>query len=499
MRRWWAGIFGLVVALASGPAPADAQSRTCRQVLPSDFRRVIGPSGQEIIYFRDPVRFLCTGDVLLESDSAVVDRAASTVELIGDVVYRDSTRELQADWSNYLGEMSQLLARGSAVLRDLETGAVIRGDQLNYLRETDTRPISRMIITGDRPYAVIPPRPDTGVAADTTGIQADTTGIQTDTASVATEVWADRMVLEGQDIFRADGDVEMVRGDMVGGGGSAVFDQSSDQMTLTEQAFVQTDAYRLDGDRIDAFLEGEGVREVQSRGSARVTSEELSVRAQRVRIALAEGRLERLEAWNPDTTATSRARASSPDFRLRADSIDALADSVGLRELRAVGRAYGERDVPVDTTAPGRSAPEPNLPGVMSSDWIQGDTILAFFERQAPAEIDPAADRPELDLELDPAGESADGDAAEVVLDRVVVVGGSGPALSLYRMAPDEGVTRPSINFMQASRIVLFMEQGEVGRVEAEGPIEGLYLDPAGEEAGGDEARPGAVGAEQEG
>lgn len=480
--RWPpAGALGLCLALTFLPpvleAQAQAQGRTCRQVLPSDFRRIVNSMSEEIVYFRDPVRFLCTGDVRLEADSAVVNRATSTLELVGAVVYRDSIRELTADWANYLGREEQLFARGAAVLRDLVNGAVVEGENLNYLRETDARPVARMVITGGRPHAIIPP--ESVAAPDTAAPDTAEAGLaRPDLEGVPTEVWANRMELEGETLFRAQGDVELERGEMTGAGESAVFDRAADRMTLTGGAFVRTEDYRLDGDRIDAFLEGDDLREVLSSGAARLTSAELNVRAQTVRIAFEGGAVRRLEAWNPDAVPTTpRARADARDFRLRADSIDAQADSTGIRELRAVGRAYGERDVPPDTQDPVRV-----LPAEVARDWIQGDTVLAFFTR-ADAEIEAVAEveaAPEVDLGVD-AGEPE----AEVALERIVVVGGEEDALSLYRMVGDDGAGRAAVNFMRASRIILFMEQGDVTRVEAEGPIEGLYLEPVGgEEAG---------------
>ncbi|MFO7921363.1 MAG: phosphoribosyl-AMP cyclohydrolase [Nioella sp.] len=72
------GLFG-VLLLVVIPAVAMAQERSCRQVLKSDARRLFNARGHELIYFRDPVRVLCTGGLILEADSAVMNRTASTV------------------------------------------------------------------------------------------------------------------------------------------------------------------------------------------------------------------------------------------------------------------------------------------------------------------------------------------------------------------------------------------------------------------------------------
>jgi lipopolysaccharide export system protein LptA len=485
MRRSWLGALGTVLVLTAAPAAAMAQQgRSCRQVLPADARRLVNSQGEETYYFLDPVRVLCTGDVRLEADSAVMNRAAGTVILVGDVVYQDSTRQLTADWANYLGGREQLLARGSVNLRDLEGGAVVTGEQLDYRRETADRPEALMIVREGRPHAVIPSRRTPGETPDPDSLEAPT------------EVWAERMEFEGDSRFLAEGNVEIQRGQTSGGGDTGMFDQLAEQMTLIGAAHVEDARYRLEGQRIDAFLADDQIREVNARTDARVESDELDVTAQRIRIAFEDGRLRRMEAWNPSPAATARARAVSEGFRLRADSIDALADSIGVREVRAVGRAYGERAA--DSVAVG-------LPTVAVRDWIQGDTIIGFFaepQDSLTAEAALAATRAEdplvrsdqvPDTARSVTARRADAapDTAEVVLERIVVIGGEGAALSLYRLRGENPGDPPAVNFMKAARIVLFMEEGDVARVEAEGPIEGVYLNPVAEPSGeGGEGEP---------
>lgn len=484
------GLFGALL-LVLLPAVATAQERRCRQVLESDARRIFNTLGEEVIYFRDPVRVLCTGDLRLEADSAVMNRTAASVQLVGNVFFQDSIRELTADWANYIGEQSQLLARGDVVLRNLEDGSVVEGDELEYRQATERQPQARMIVRGDRPYAVIPPRPDSA-------------GAVPDTA-VSTEVWADLMDFRGEEVFRAIGDVELQRGDMTGAGRTATFDQLEERMTLAGAAFVETDQYRLEGDQIDAYLSGDEVRTVTAMRTARLESDDLTVESDRIRIGFLAGRLDRMEAWNPEPDGVPRALAEAEDFRLRADSIDALADSVGIQEVRAVGRAYGER---------GEVASSARLPQGTARDWIQGDTILGFFARRAPGGatgLDTTAVRRRTGLPRDTTRVEApvrpderdplSADSTETYLERIVVIGGQAPALSLYRMPAEEEGDPPSVNFLKASMITLFMVDGDVARVEADGSLDGVYLSPvprgdeeAEGEGGGDEADGGEVG-----
>jgi lipopolysaccharide export system protein LptA len=441
----------LALVLAGTPAPATSQQQGCNQVLPSDFRRVITQTGQEIMYFRDPVRMICPNGVQIEADSAVMNRSANSLEMVGQVLYRDGDRQLTADWGHYWARTDELFARGSVVLTDLADGSVIRGQEFEYQRETTERPESRMVMREGRPHAELRRAPAEGGEP-----------------GAPVQVWADRLELLGETVFAGQGNVELEREDLRGGGDAIRFDQGADRMTLTGNAHVETDDYRLDGDRIDAFMAGNALREVASDGRARLVGEDLTVRGRHIRIGFVDGDPERIEAWSPPPAAggegdrpaggIERAVAISRDFRLRADSIDARSAAGQLREVHAVGRAYGEREA--DTLSV-------RLPDTISRDWIQGDTIIGYF---AQAEETAEAVTPDADGEADTR--------PGLELERVEVIGGASDALSLYRREAAGGGANPAVNFTRARRITLFMTAGEVDRVEADGPLEGIYLDP---------------------
>lgn len=492
MRRRVLACGAAAVLLA--PVAAPAQGRTCDVVEAADYVRLTNERGEMVIYFRDPLRMECTGDVRLRADSAVMVQGASapSIELIGAVVYQDSTRELTADWANYLGTTAQLIARGRVVLTDRVDGSVVRGEELQYRRATPERPLSQVVIRGGRPHATLRERTAPAAAPP-------------EEPAAPVEIRADRLEFLGDSLFLGRGDVEIERATTTGAADSARYDQLAGRMTLLGRAHVQDPRYRLEGERIDALLDGEALREVRSEERARVISEDLTVRSRWLRMSFLEGALERLEAWGPrgatpgdpedpdgeeagagETPAGERALALAEGFRLRADSIDARADAGRLREVRAVGRGYGERRV--DSLAVG-------LAPLVARDWIQGDTIIGHFRDVRPerrvdgpaAEPAPArlpTDTAAAEVPGDAAGEPTDPEDTEVELERIIVIGGSAPALSLYRM-DGEDAARPAINFMKAERITLFMDAGEVGRVEADGPIEGVYLDPVTGRPGG--------------
>jgi lipopolysaccharide export system protein LptA len=443
---------GIALVLAAAPSTAQAQ-QVCDQVLRSDFRRVITQSGQEIMYYRNPVRIICTSGVQIEADSAVMNRTANTLEMVGRVLYRDGERQLTSDWAHYVGPTDELFARGSVVLTDRSDGSIITGENFEYRRQTEARPEAHMSMTGGRPHAVLPPGRELAEGEVLDPIR----------------VWGERMEMLGDRAFIARTDVEIQRGDLRGASDEVRFDQLSERIILTGRAHVETDEYRLDGERIDALVQADTLREVLAEREARLAAEDLTVYGHTILISFADGQPERVEAWNPADAedapppALPRAMAISADFQLRADSIDARSDVGRLREVRAVGRAYGEREA--DTLAV-------ELPDAIARDWIQGDTIIGYFA-DVPAADAPATDVAALDTDM---GEPP---ADETVLERIEVIGGSSHALSLYRSEDPDGGPSPAVNFMRATRITLFMHEGEVGRVEADGPIEGVYLDPA--------------------
>ncbi len=471
---------------ATAPTDASAQQR-CDQVRRSDFRRIVTEHGHEIMYYRQPVRMICTGDIEIEADSAIMNSTTSSVELVGTVLYRDNERKLTADWAHYLAQGDELFARGNVVLTDMADGSTIHGDDFQYRRESETRLESHMIMRGHRPHAQLR--------------RASPTSSE---PAAPILVWARRLELLGETLFLAQNDVEIEREDLRGSGDSARFDQVADRMTLTGNARVETVDYQLEGHRIDAHLDGDDVREVFSEGSASLLAEDLTIEGDNIRIGFHGGQPERVEAWNqrkraptpeaddrqpPDALAQAaqelepapaegqvpaveetdedreteieRVLAVSRDFRLLADSIDARSAQGRIQEVRAVGRAYGEG---------AGNASFAELPDDISRDWTQGDTINTYFTQPGAVGADPED------------SERAD----EVVIERIEVIGGSADALSFYRTEPAEGGDRPDLNFTRAKRITLFMKDGEVDRVEVEGPLEGLYLSPQRAEGDGE-------------
>jgi hypothetical protein len=194
----------------------------------------------------------------------------------------------------------------------------------------------------------------------------------------------------------------------------------------------------------------------------------MDVTGQGVRIYLEEGEVERLVAVGVVDDEDMRAVALSADFKLIADSIDALAPAQVLETVTAVGAAFGE-SLAADSTAPADTTAT-ETPELIRHDWVRGDTIIARFTA-APPPTEPT----------DTAG-------PDRVLEQLdAMAGDSQPASSLYRMED-----RQAVNYLVARRIIVKMLAGQVTTVEADQEVHGLYLrspgtgaEPTNERTGG--------------
>jgi hypothetical protein len=488
----------LFVLLLAGAAPALAQGvektpapggrGTC-ELLPGarEANRLVLGDGRAMVFISGPAEFVCPGGTTVKADSAVGVPDDGEFEFIGNVYYADTLKTLTTDWARYNRPDARLFARGNVVLTDKESGSVIRGPEMEYQRETPDRPEARAVVRG-RPHATLYERPksreaavastaDTaGAAADPVATLPDTLPVAVDTQSVAVaspppadggvvrpaspmEVDADRMEILGNRLFHAEGRVEIVRDSTRAWGESADYDQEAGTLVLVGEARVEGTEFTLSADRIDGrLLDGE-LHEVFARRQAVLTGEDLRVDAPDLRVYFDAGEVNRLVAVM-DSSAGDRPVAVSREFTLVADSIDAIAPGQELERIVAVGSAYGERVA--DSLAAG-------LPEAVSRDWLRGDTITGYFTRE-PLPEEKSAEPP-----------AVEGDTAKTrsTLERLVAVGPEGRARSLYRIREEGDATgRPSVNYLVANRITLVMRGGEVQSVEAEGPIEGIHLQP---------------------
>lgn len=502
-------LFGIgLLAVAVAPVPVEAQGRGCIWVDPTRSIQSFAIPGQGEVFYLGGPSIRCADGVRIQADSAVVYPNQNLSHLLGRVRFRDGSKELRADEGRYFSQQGRLQTNGNTILRDtLDGSEIINGDMV-LLRQTETRAQEQITVTtgadGLRPVArlYMKASPDTvGIAllspeslvpdslvpdslvadsllADslaTDSLAADPEGPELprrtpppDTASTPYLVEGDRIFLQGDSYFLATGDVVIDRDSLLAYADTAEYDQMAERMLLRGSARIEGESYELVGRTINIALPGGEMGNLRALREAVLTGDDLTLEAPLIQLFLVEGRMERLVAVplpgdpsSPPRTAADSADLARPvavaeDFRLVADSVDVWAPGEVLQRIFAAGSARGE-------SSSRDSLNVASLPETALRDWLEGDTVIATFARVEP---DPFLPPDTL--------------ADEYRLEELRAVGS---ARSLYRMLPSDSVTRPGIDppavhYVTGSTILIVMVDGEVDRMEVEGPTRGWHLEP---------------------
>ncbi len=435
MRRVFLGLCLLVL-----PRASFAQ-QDCELV---GSRQVYSVGGGVVYYVGAPV-FQCQNGSRILADSAVILQQTGRADFIGNVRFSDAQRTLTAQQAQYISAERRVMAQIDVVLTNKRDGSTLRANSLDYFQPSPTYPDGRVDVHSGRPHGVLIRQRSNSPVSDTTIIDAD------------------RMQIIGEQTFRGWGNVQTRRGTMTSSSQFAEFNEQANRMLLTGQAVVQSDTFRLRADSIDAVVvNGDEFRELHAFREVLLESEGIDLSAPILRLYFANGDVEKLIAVggtkvNPNAP---QARSVSPDFVLVADSIDAFSPQQKLERVFAIGHARGERlgDTLVDR----------ELPELIRNDWVQGDTVRAFFtDRTAPVGLTGAA----------PAQPAAVGPDSTRVLERILAVGT--PASSTYRLREQVGDSvEISVNYLTAKKLDVTFKEGAVQKVAAEGEIRGLYLQP---------------------
>jgi hypothetical protein len=446
----------LVLAVATS-APAVAQQRSCKLVESGSGTQIGSEEGNQLFFLGGGVNFRCTDGVTILSDSLAWYQAAGIAEFVGHVRYADAENRLTAGYVRYLGRERKAIAQIDVVLTDRETGSTILAPHMDYYQRSEQRPEPLIQMFSGRPHAILVSLPGSDTA------RADTIGADSARADT-TVVDADAMEINGRNRFNARGNVELQRGELRGWSQFADMDRGAGSLRLITSARLESPDYRLAGDTIVGRTnDADELEEVTAIRAARLDASDVAVAARSIRVFLDEGEVSRLVARGevPDTGAVDprrQASAVSADFQLTADSIDVLAPGRQLDTLTAVGRAWGQRL--------GDDLADANIPAIVAHDWMRGDTIIATFREAAPAPDDTTGE---------PSRE----------IDTVTSIGR--PAASAYRVADEEDSTgTPAINYVRALRIVVSMVAGKVATVNADGDVQGIYLQPVRRSDAGD-------------
>jgi hypothetical protein len=383
----------------------------------------------------------------------------------------------------------------------------------------------------DSAVVLLPVPPDSaGVPPDTLLLQPDSAGVvqdplplrrdsagapgdsprappgaipQPEAERVPYEIDAQRFILQGSRFFRAGGSVVVTRDSLRAVADSLEYDQDLGTLFLSGESRVTTAQTDLEADAIRLDIPQDEVRSALATGQAILLGEDLKLLAPIVTLFFTKGIMERLVAQRDAAadslaeegaapqppggrprraplpavvtelgldTFPSRPFAVAQDFILEGDSVDVLAPAEVLEQVKAMGMARGESS--------GRdSLNAADTPSLIARDWLEGDTIVAFFTRTDQAPVPPDS----LALESDPEVLNADTARSKYQLHQLLAMG---RARSMYRMAASDSTIvaeggRFAVHYVVGDAItILLNEDGEAERMEVMGQTRGIHLEP---------------------
>lgn len=371
----------------------------------------------------------------LRADSAEQFQQAGVVNLYGNVVYEEIGKmQLTAARATYFTREGRLYADGNVVVTQLATGSTFSGPAIEYYRANEERPFARMIA------------PQRSTARM---IEKDSTGRLQPPVVIS----ANRFEDAGDSLLMAWGDVTIERERIDGRSDSASFDKISQMARLIRGARItNTDTaqrFVLTGDTINLYSTDRQLDRVFALHKATATNEQLVLNAERIDMRLKNQELDEAFAFGE-----GRARATTPQQDVEADSLRIKLADRQVQEVRAIGRA-----VAIGT-------PDTLRMKTTGKDVLRGDSVLAFFDTTtAPA---------------DTARPRAGGPTKAGTRTRLREIRALGNASSLFHMANSKGpAAPPGINYVRGVRIYVNFDTGAVRDVRVDSAASGLYLEPA--------------------
>ena len=361
----------------------------------------------------------------LRADSAEQYQTAGVVNLFGNVSYEEPGRmRVQAMHAVYFTREQRLIADGNVTATQLASGSTFTGPNIEYLR-----PLAG-VRTGSR--LIAPNRPTASI------IEKDSTGKPGPPITIIANTMHD----EGDTLLYAWGTVNIRRNGLTGDSDSASYEKLTERARLIRQARVanndSTRPFRLVGDTIDLFSRERTVERVLALHNATATNADFVMQAERIDLRLVGQKLERAYA-----SGKGRAKATTTQQDLVADSISIHLPGQRVREVRAIG------------TAVATGVPDTLKLKSEDRDVLRGDTVVARFDTAV-----------------------APGDTSKGA--KVRAIEAQGNASSLFQVASKLGPSfPPAVNYLRARNIVVAFDSGTVRTVSADSSASGLYLEPA--------------------
>lgn len=420
---------GLLLLLTAGLLPAarnPAQDRRCQLVIDNVDRegvrtRMLGTSTEN--YFAGGnVRLHCRGQQVRIWTDSIASYQGTVVQFIGNFKYEDETARVTSDFGTYYKADQRWEANGNVIYLNSRDSSKLTGPMAVY----------RQKVRGVQELAEVyaERRPTLTLAAK-------------DSANRPAEpyvVVGDRIRMRGEDLMWAGGNVTIDRTDLRGRGDSLQLDNGkAGAGALIGHASIHraaADSFALAGKRIDLTLTKRELSSVIGRDTATLTSKDLDLTAENIKLRLEARSVVQTTAWGK----APRPQALSDDYEVRGDSLAVDTPGEQLKELRAYRNAW--------------VGFKPDS-GKGERDWLSGDTVVAsFVQRSTPAGPKSALQRLEARRQ----------------------------AKSFYRITgTGTAGGRPSINYAGADKIVLTMAVGDstkIDRVEMVGNVHGMQLQP---------------------
>jgi len=404
-------------------APLAAQNRRCRLQIDNVARQgvQVNVSQTQTNYFAGgDVRLSCQGQNVRIWTDSIASYQGAVVQFIGNFRYEDAEAKVSSDFGTYYRDDERWEARGNVVYLNLKDGSQLKGPAVNYYRKIrGTRELEEAF-ADQRPTLTL-------VSRDSTTRSGE-----------PYTVVADRVRTRGQDLMWGGGRVTVDRSDLHGRSDSLQLDTGKagtgaliGHAELRRQA---QDSFALSGKRIDLELVKKELSALTGRDSAVLTSKDLDLHADAIRLRLEAKKVVQTLAWGSKV----QPQALADEYQVKGDSLAVDTPGEALKELRAFGKAWvgfkpdsaqGERD------------------------WLAGDKVTAEFTQ------------------------TTSGGKKKSALSRLEA---RESAKSFYRISNAPG-SPPTLNYSRADRIILTMQPGDslkVERVDMIGRVDGIQAQP---------------------
>jgi hypothetical protein len=427
MTRRWIALLALVVCPAVASAQQRAASPTPCELQPAPTTRLRYdslPGIGAVTFIGGGADIRCPQrGITLKGDSA--ERFADHYQVVGNAVYDEPRVHVTADYLNYFPTDERIVAAGNVNAR-LPNGSTLVGPQAELRRAVPrVRPRQQVSAIG-RPTITL--------------VQKDSTGKPQPPATVV----ANTVFMDGDSLIYGSGQVVITRPDISASADSAFINEGTERMQLMRNPVLRgkrEKPFTLIGTEIDLYSSNRKVSRVIAKAAARAFSDSMQLTSDTIDLRVRNDLLDHAYAWG-----VNRAKVVSPSQTMIADSLDVYMPGQRIQLVRALRKAYAQ-GIP-DSTKFRVEAPD-------TTDWLVGDTIVAYFDSTAAAK---------RDTTKNPA---------------IKMLVSSGHASSLYHLAPsDTSERRPALNHVTARLITINFDSQKVATVTTVDSVSGIYIEP---------------------